>query len=423
LHLDISAFLLADYLEILELLEENFKPLKVSAAFQPALARQLQMLQSHQPSRLESYRQTLELLHRNVLKELPRQVDLSIPSNRDLVEKMGQQWVALLEKAKTEGGYLVDFLPLQAWITEEDLQPVSLSPEAQAQVINCRSLLEALKQSKVITDNQYQAALMGLGSEGHSEPSALLPQLSVPIYLMGGTASVLAEAKILNKICQYFQVTVDYTYLDEARLAISSNEQRSRLVSELNALIERVRDGLEKHTYETVTLPDGKAGQELEREEANNIDLLMVFDLFRFEPQISNGIDVIWIDDRFLNQYLHRDGIQIITIIEILDALLAINALSQDDYYDKLLQLRKANARYIQITGKEIAYWLKQAPIIDGSVRETEALTVLRQYIASCLLDTHRLQLPPIPDNSPNPQGEVTFLLGCLRATEDAIIA
>jgi nucleoside phosphorylase len=423
LHLDISAFLLADYLEILELLEENFQPLKVSAAFQPALARQLQMLQSHQPSRLELYQQTLELLHRNVLKELPRQVDLSIPSNCDLVEKMGQQWVALLEKAKTEGSYLVDFLPLQAWITEEELQPVSLSPEAQAQVINCRSLLEALKQSKVITDNQYQAALMGLGSEGHSEPSALLPQLNAPIYLMGGTASVLAEAKILNKICQYFQVTVDYTYLDEARLAISSHEQCSRLVSELTDLIERVRDGLERHLYETVTLPDGKASQELEREEANNLDLLTVFDLFRFEPQISNGIDVIWIDDRFLNQYLHRDGIQIITIIEVLDALLAINALSQDDYYDKLLQLRKANAHYIPITGKEIAYWLKQAPIIDGSVRETEELTVLRQYIASCLLDTHRLQLPPIPDNSPNPQGEVTFLLCCLRATEDAIIA
>ena len=424
LHLDISAFLLADYLEILDLLEEYFKPLKVSAAFQPALARQLQMLQSHQPSRLELYRQTLDLLHRNVLKELPRQMEVSISLNCDLVEKKGQQWVALLEKAKTGGGYLVEFLPLQVWITEEELQPISLSPEDQAQVINCRSLLEALRQSKVITDNQYQSALTGLGSEGHSEPSALLPQLNVPIYLMGGTASVLAEAKILNKICQYFQVTVDYIYLDEARLAISSNEQRSRLVSELIDLIERVRDGLERHTYETVTLPDNKANQELEHENENNLDLLTAFDLFRFEPQLDNDMDVIWIDDRFFNQYPHHT--QIITIVEVLDALLAVNALSQDDYYDKLLQLRKANTRYIPISGKEIAYWLRQAPIIDGSVKEvkeTEALAVLRQYIASCLLDTHRLQLPSIPDNSPNPQGEVTFLLSCLRATEDAIIA
>ncbi len=421
LHLDISAFLLADYLEILDLLEEHFKPLKVSAAFQPALARQLQMLQSHQPSRLELYRQTLDLLYRNVLKELPRQMEVSISLNCDLVKKKGQQWVALLEKAKTEGGYLVEFLPLQAWITEEELQPISLSPEDQAQVINCRSLLEALRQSKVITDNQYQLALTGLGSEGHLEPSALLPQLNVPIYLMGGTASVLAEAKILSKICQYFQVTVDYTYLDEARLAISSNEHRSRLVSELTDLIGRVRDGLERHTYETVTLPDSKANQELEHENENNLDLLTAFDLFRFEPQLDNDIDVIWIDDRFFNQYPHHT--QIITIVEVLDALLAVNALSQDDYYDKLLQLRKANTRYIPINGKEIVYWLRQAPIIDGSVKETEALTVLRQYIASCLIDTHRLQLPPIPDNSPNPQGEVTFLLSCLRATEDAIIA
>lgn len=423
LHLDMSAFLLADYLKILEPLEEHFKPLKVSAAFQPALAHQLQMLLSHQPSRLDVYRQTLELFRRNVFRELPRQVDISTPSNCDLVEKMGQRWAALLERAKTEGGYLVEFLPLQKWITEEELQPVSLLPEDQVQVINCRTLLEALKQSKVITDNQYQTALTGLGNQGRLEPSALLPQLNVPIYLMGSTASVLAEAKILNKICQYFQVTVDYIYLDEARLAISVHEQRSRLVSELTDLIERVRDGLERHTYETVTLPDSKVSQELELEEENNLDLLTAFDLFKFEPQLDGEVDVIWIDDRFLNQYLHRGGIQIITIIEVLDALLAVDALSQDDYYDKLLQLRKANARYIPTTSEEIVYWLKQAPIIDGSVRETEALTVLRQYIASCLLDTHRLQLPPIPSRYPNPQDEVSFVLSCLLATQDAIVA
>ena len=436
LHLDMSAFLLADYLNILELLEEHFKPLKVSAAFQPALARQLQMLQSHQPSQLELYRQTLKLLYRGILKELPRQMDASIASNYGLLAMMGQQWIALLEKAKNEGGYLVEFLPLQVWINEEELQPIPLSLEDQKQVINCRTLLEALKQSKVITDNQYQLALTGLGSEGHSKPSALLPQLNAPIYLMGGTASVLAKAKILNKICQYFQVTVDYTYLDEARLNTSVDEQQSRLVNELTDLRERVRDGLERHIYETVTLPDSQASQELECKNENNLDWLTAFDLFRFEPQRNDDLDTIWIDDRFFNQYLHRDGTQIITILEVLDALLAVGALSQDDYYDKLLQLRKANARYIPITSEELVYWLKQAPIIDGSVRETEALAVFRQYIASCFLDTHRLKLLSIsdnspnsrdevtsPDNSPNSQDEVTFLVSCLRATQDAIIA
>lgn len=423
LHLDMSAFLLADYLNILELLEEHFKPLKVSAAFQPAIADQLKMLQSHQPSQLELYRQTLKLLNRGILKELPRQMDASIDSNYGLLAMMGQQWIALLEKAKNEGGYLVEFLPLQVLINEEELQPIPLSLEDQKQVINCRTLLETLKQSKVITDNQYQLALTGLESEGHLKPSALLPQLNAPIYLMGGTASVLAKAKILNKICQYFQVTVDYTYLDEARLNTSVDEQQSRLVNELIDLRERMRDGLARHIYEIVTLPDSKASQELECKNENNLDWLTAFDLFRFETQRNDDLDTIWIDDRFFNQYPHRDGIQIITILEVLDALLAVDALSQDDYYDKLLQLRKANARYIPITSEELVYWLKQAPIIDGSVRETEALAVLRQYIASCVLDTHRLQLPSISDNSRNSQGEATFLVSCLRATQDIIIA
>ena len=425
LHLDITAFLLADYLKILEPLEEHFKPLKISASFLPALTHQLQMLQLHQPSRLELYRQTLELVRRGVLKELPRQLDTPTISNHYLVEKKGQQWVALLERAKTEGGYLVEFLPLISRLTDAgEPQTVTLLEEDQERVINCRNLLEALKQNSLLTDNHYRTALADLGSEGYLDPSASLPQLNVPIFLMDGTASVLAKAKILNKICQHFQVSVDYTYLEEARRAKSADEKRSEIRARLKDLIERVRDGLglERNIYETVTLPDSTASQELKLDEESNLDLLTVFDLFRFEPQLNDdGINVIWIDDRFFNQYPHH--VQIITIVEVLDALLALDILSQDNYYDKLLQLRKANTRYIPITSREIIYWLKQAPIVDGSVKETEALAVLRKYVASCLLDNHRLQLSPMPEGFPSPQDEVTFLLICLRAIEDTIVS
>ena len=423
LHLDLSAFFLADFLGILDLLEEHYKPLRVSAAFQPALVRQLQMLQLHQPSRLEIYQETIDLLNKNALKELPRQLDISTSFNYDLAEKMGQRWSALLEKAKAEGGYLVDFLPIEAWSSDEELQIVALSPEEQERVIDCRTLLEAIKHNGVVTEDQYQSALMGLGIYGGTQPSDSLPQLDVPIYLMSGTASVLAEAKILSTICQYFQVGVDYIFLDEARLAINANEEQSKLMSELAALIGRVRDGIESRTYETISLTDSSLDRDLDPEKVDDVHLLPVLDLLRFEPHSDKRIDVIWIDDRSLNRYSHRDGIQVITITEVLDALLAIGALSQDAYYGKLLQLRKANVRYIPISSEEIIYWLKLAPIVDGSIRETEGLGILRQYIASCLLDTHKLQLLAFSDKPPNPQDEVVFLLSCLHATQDAILA
>jgi len=421
LHLDISAFLLADYLEILEPLEEHFKPLKISASFQPALAHQLLMLQSNQPSRLKLYQQALELVRRGILRELPRQLDISDISSQDLTEKMGEQWVALLEKAKTEGGYLVEFLPLDRLTDEGELQTVVLLDKDQERVINCRTLLEAIKQCNLMTDNQYRTTLADLGDQGYSDPSASLPQLNTPIFLMGRTASVLAEAKILDKICQYFQVSVDYTYLEEASLAVSTDEQRSKLMKRLTDLIERVQDGLKRCIYETIILSDSKFSQNLELEGENYLDVLTALDLFRFESQIGDAINVIWIDDRFFNQ--HPYHIQIITIVEVLDALLALGELSQDDYYDKILQLRKVNTRYIPVTSKEITYWLKQAPIVEGSVKETEALAVLRQYVASCLLDTRRLRLPAMAEGSVDPQNEAAFLASCLRSTEEVIVS
>jgi hypothetical protein len=423
LHLDISAFLMADYLKILQVLEDHFKPLKISASFQPALLHQLQRIQSHQPSQLELYRQLLELVRKGVLKELPRQLDLPNTCDRDLLEKMGQQWVSLLEKAKIDRGYIVDFLPLQRLDNEDELHNLILTEEDRERTIDCRSLIEALKQNNLLTDSQYRNTVGELESQGYSNISSSLPQIGASIFLIDGIASVLTQAKILNKICQHFRVFITYQYLDRARLAIRVNEQHSEITTRLTELIERVRDGLERNIYETVTFSD-KSNLDLEFDRENNLNLLTAFDLFGFESQLNDdNIDLIWIDDRCLNQFLHRDGIQIITIIEILDGLLALDALSQDEYYEKLLQLRKANARYIPISGKEIIYWLKQAQIVDEAVKETEALAVLRQYTASCLLDSHRLQLPPLPEDALNPHGEIYFPLGCLSAASDAIVA
>jgi len=189
----------------------------------------------------------------------------------------------------------------------------------------------------------------------------------------------------------------------------------------LTDLIERVQDGLKRCIYETIILSDSKFSQNLELEGENYLDVLTALDLFRFESQIGDAINVIWIDDRFFNQ--HPYHIQIITIVEVLDALLALGELSQDDYYDKILQLRKVNTRYIPVTSKEITYWLKQAPIVEGSVKETEALAVLRQYVASCLLDTRRLRLPAMAEGSVDPQNEAAFLASCLRSTEEVIVS
>lgn len=302
---------------------------------------------------------------------------------------------------------------------EGELYPIALSDSAKAHIINCRSLVEALKRNNLLGEEQYQEVLQDLGNQAYLDPFAPIPQLNTPVVFINSTISSLTKTKVFSKICQHFQVFIEHNYLKQIQLELETHEKQCLELDQwLSRLMERVRDGLEQGIYEIVTLPDDENEQEVKQED--NLDLLTVADLLTFT---ANPNDVIWIDDRCINKFPHRQGSPIITILEVLDALLAGEQLSLDDYYEKISVLRKANVRYIPITGQEIIHFLKQAQVIDGEVKETEELSVIRRYLASCLLDNHRLQiLPATPENFYNFQNEFNFILTCFRATEDAIV-
>nr|WP_322715961.1 hypothetical protein [Nostoc sp. ChiQUE02]MDZ8228816.1 hypothetical protein [Nostoc sp. ChiQUE02] len=418
LHLDISAFLLAAHLDVLDAVEQYFQPLKISAAFQMSLVHQRRMLSSYQASRFETNRQILDYIKSRKLKEV--KADNNITEFGELAEIQGKEWASLLEKAKSEGGYLVEFLPLDKMNNEGELYPIALSESAKAHLINCRSLVEALKCNKLLAEEQYQEALRDLGSQAYLDPLAPIPQLNTPVIFVNLIITSLIKTKVFSKICQHFQVFIEHNYLKQIQLELETHEKQCLELDQwLSKLMERVRDGLEQGIYEIVTLPDDENEQEVKQED--NLELLTVADLLTFT---ANQNDVIWIDDRCINKFPHRQGSPIITILEVLDALLAGEQLSLDDYYEKISVLRKANVRYIPITGQEIIHFLKQAQVIDGEVKETEELSVIRRYLASCLLDNHRLQiLPATPENFYNFQNEFNFILTCFRATEDAIVA
>jgi hypothetical protein len=414
LHLDVSALLLAAHLDILDLVEQRFQPLRISPAIQIALLGQSDKLTHHQPFSLEVDRQILKLFEAGKLCETPHQLN---PANdkSELIQKMGWQWTGLLEKAKAENAYIIDYLPLTS--NNFEMQPVTLSESDLERVINCRTLVEALKIR--LSTKEYQSTLTSLGSEGNKEIIWPLPTINASIYLVGNIASVLASAKILDKLCKFFTVFVDYSYIDKARFAVQQYEHRSESLAWLSSLIDRVRDGLERGVYEAIALSDEQRPPDLEEDEVNNPDLLTILDLLRFAPQPG---DIIWTDDRYFNSYIHCNGVPIVSILEILAALRQQDAIDEADYYRHLLQLRQANIRYLPITSEEIFYHLRQASVIEGSVQETEELSTMRRYMASCLLDSHRLQRPPLLPDAPNPEGEIAFLVNFLNAVSDALV-
>ncbi|NER48521.1 MAG: hypothetical protein F6J92_17825, partial [Symploca sp. SIO1A3] len=416
LHLDISAFLLAAHLGILDAVEQRFSPIRISAMLPTALLQESEHFVPHQPSRLDSYRKILRLNQSGQLRELPH----SLNENSDeLIEKLGKQSAILLEKARAENGFVVEFLPLKQLDADGVMQYVVLDETDQQRFINCRGLVEALKELGVLSNSAYETALNDLGDQKYEDLPLSLPTRNDSIFLNSELAVLLAGSNLLAKVCRYFRVFVTHQCICEAQLAISASGDSAESKRWLGELVERVSDGLDKGTYEAITLPNPDSDRELELQESWGANGLTAYDLFRYTYQ-SN--DVIWIDDRYFSKYPNLDGrVPIIGVLEILEALRVNEDLSETDYYDKILQLRAGNIRYIPLTKKEIIYHLKQAGVKNYRVQETEELAIIRRYIASCLLDSHRLQPLPMPVGSPRPNGEMTFVIECLRTTQDTI--
>jgi tetratricopeptide (TPR) repeat protein len=414
LNLDISAVLLANHLDILASVEQIYAPLRIPAELIPTLLYMRDKVAHHQPSRFQAYRQIIELVQNGLLTISNSKLPSHYP-NTLLVEELGEDWVALFETARANNGYVVDFLPLH----KRDLSgpPTALPADAQNYVINCRMVADALRAQGPFSDTEYQSVLEELGQEGPHSPGQVIPQESAPLYCDRGILEVLAKANALAIACQHFRVKIEQRELDGIRAALHYEDNIQSADDWLSGLIGRIRDGIDKGIYVIIPIPQHKAN-ELEEVMSSYPYTDCTRPLLLFEPHEG---DAIWIDDRFFNGYFHRDGIPIIGINEVLKALVSVSKLSIKEYYEKLHRLRAANVRFIPLEDEEILYYLRQARIEKDAVVETSNLSVLRRYIATCLLQGGWLQKPAFGTDIPNPEGETAFILGLSHAIANAL--
>jgi hypothetical protein len=415
LHLDVSALLLAAELDILDIIERRFSPLRISPTLPVALLQECNCLIDQQPSRITSYREILRL-HRT------KQVKSMLPSltlnSGDLLEQLNEQTAILLEQAHIEDGFVVEFLPLGRLNSNGTFQPAVLEESDQQRFINSLTLVETLKTKGILSTTAYQSVLSSLGDQ-QDVISSQRPNQNDALFVNSELVNLLAGSGILSKVCRYFRVFVSHECIDEAQAFVSQSEAATETIRSLRELMRRISDGLQQGRYEMIVEPMAESEPASEARQLWDTNGLTAYDLFTYQPQDN---DVIWIDDRFFSKYPRQDrGVPIIGILEVLEALRVSQDLEEPIYYDKILQLRKGNVRYISITSREVLYHLKQAQVENGKLQETEELTILRRYVAACLLDSHRLQRPPMRQDSLHPDGEMPFVFECFRATLDAI--
>ena len=414
LNLDITAILLAEHLEILETVTKAFKLVRFSAKLIPSLIAMRDQILHEQPSRVRACQEVVDLEKRGQLYAVDY-VFASNEQNELLVQELGAEWVSLFEKAREDNGYLVDFLPL----TKPDLSgpPSALPHYADKYLINSRSVVEALRQQGPLTRDEYLKAVENLGDEGEKSWDKIPPQGAI-LYCEGTIPSLLSRAGLLSTVCSRFRVKIEKRELERLKSEIRSYELRNTLAQWVTRLIDRLRDGLDNGSYEVIPPFTSKHEPRDPPEAENSLEGLTIScltDLLQF-PTCEE--DVLWVDDRNVNAYSHREGASIITICEVLKALVSSGVLQPSDYYAKIAKLRASNVKFIPIQREELLYQLNQAEIDDTKrvLIETQNLVSLRRYIATCLLQVDTPQWPPMPKGSPNEYGELNFFVSLGRA-------
>ncbi len=410
LHIDITGMLAAHDLGILDAVERCFKALWISPSAMPALVVQLATLVPQQPVHLSGQKHVLELLERQGLcaTEAPTAPPRGDPH---LVRRMGIEWIGVLERAAAQNGYLVEHLPLTS--NDDTRSLVTLSERDAARIVNCRTLVDALRRDGVLSSDAHSKAIDRLGNEGIQRSDTVPPERGSIVYLVASTAGVLADSNLLDLICDHFEVYVDRRYVEQIRSELAGVDAAGVLRGWLQTLVDRVRNGLMSGVYQTTQVDDEAPKLQAAERGGVSLDVRALGDLLAFAVQSG---DAIWVDDRYVTSFSNRDGAPVVGILEVLQELRSRCAIDEPQYYEKLLQLRASNARYVALTPEELLYYLKDAPITEGRLVETNALSTLRRYVAACLLDRAPLQRGPAPQGRASPYGELNFVFQTLTA-------
>lgn len=414
LNLDLTAVLLAEHLDILDEVERAFAPLRIPSDVIPALIDMRDKISQVQPSRIRAFHQIIDLVESGAIQvEEPKQIQRY--ENTQLVDELGERWLAFFDNARASAGYLVDFLPLH----RKDLSgpPSALPENADLYLVNCRSIVEALRQEGPLSEEEYAAALRDLGQEGQKTPSVTIPKEGKPLYCLANIPEMLANANILHIACERFKLHIEKAELEMARAELRQQNERVVIGDWITGLINRLRGGIDAGTY--LLIPCSSEENSDTEEPKHDLSYRCLMSLLKFEPRED---DVIWIDDRCLNSYLRRDSVHIVGVNEVLKALVSAGGMSETTFYDKVSQLRAANACFVPVQKNEILYHLRQARIENNALVETRELAILRKHIAACLLRGDVLQRPPLPAGSPNENGEIAFVIRIGREVTDALL-
>lgn len=342
----------------------------------------------HQPSRIRNAHRVRDLLATGTLE---RFMPETIPDS-DLSAHVGDVLAHLIveaEKQREPGDTQCVVVRSSPVHRIASLMGEEADLTAHTDVLSsCQAVIGKLRQKGQITGEEARKAEDYLRL--HEKPWPKQPEIAdgAIIYLDGLAVTYFLHLGMLEKLkAAGFTAVVSPREEDETNQLISYEANSSKV----NEVIDRIRSSV------AARIASGKIRLDASRQ-INGVDDQSATD----HPSVSvlalaGKCKFILIDDRFLNQHANIEHesakARIACTLDLLDALVASQALSSQDYFEYRTLIRRAGYFLVPLDDEELEALLDGAQVAQGKVVETAELSAIRENILRVRMSTW-LQLP-----------------------------
>ena len=394
LNADVTAILTAAHFDLLPRIEAEFAPIRLPQNTVIALSAMQNALRPAQPKYIEAQRHILSMVSARKIGRLDLDpVTVRQDSEGDVADAVLQ----LLRHAVANDSFVLDFLPPRS---TDPTRAAQTCPAQYSELLrDAHSVVDALKDCGALSGQEHLQAIEALG-QGHGLPHDAPIPSGKRLVCRSAVVRLLGLADVLELAAATFDLVIPASELDEEQREIDNAAIADADVEWLDRLINRIRDGLTAGTYAVLPQLDDKALVSGENERTPEETVL--FDLMQFS---GSEYDAIWIDDRSVQSYDHRDGMRIVGTVDLLGWFRDAGKMSPVDCAQALNDMRAADVRFVAFDSDELVAALRETSIKDGTLVETRTLRVLRQYYARCLLEADVLRPPTEGDEVSNTAG------------------
>jgi hypothetical protein len=285
LALDLTALLLAEHLQILDQVEAQFAPVRLSAHVLIALHEQRDRLKPHQPSRLTTRRLLLQAQRDEKVLTWTGSLP-SLDADTQAAAGRWTRWVALLERALQENAFVVD-LPLRdetpygrpAAVAGTDRLDCLLTLEDLRRFLVDTGALDPLdsrakKDSKAdipsweaVAPTVTRTPADDPPAEAHSVRRRRLPLKGDVVYLTMAGADALSHSGLLDAAATVLSLFVDPADQAQRRADLDDVQDLADSAEWLEGLLRRVSDGLSDGRYEMLSTSEAANASELHGED------------------------------------------------------------------------------------------------------------------------------------------------------------